>query len=505
LTDVPGPVILEAKNVTKTFTTPDGRSLPVLDGVSLTLHEGEIVALLGRSGSGKSTFLRCVAGLIAPSSGTVTYRGQVLNGANPGVAMVFQSFALMPWLTVQQNVELAMEAREVPAPERHAKALHAIDLIGLDGFESAYPKELSGGMRQRVGFARALSVEPDALLMDEPFSALDVLTAANLRGELTRLWEGHDFPVKAVLIVTHNIEEAVQLADRILVLAANPGRIRAELTNKLPRPRSKHEPGFEELVDTVYGILTGREEAAVEAVAAATAGSGAAGSAPGAPQLTPSEVPLPEVSAGGLSGLLEILAAKGGEDGLSDLASHLSFEVDDLLPLVDAAVLLGLAEVHDADLTITDAGREFATADIDASKTLFGKLASERVPLIKAIVSGLRATNDGTLREGFFLDLLRRGFSADEARRQLDIAIDWGRYGELFEYDKESGQLVLGSDPAKVGVLVIRAAGSAGGRRVGLRGGAIRGGSLGSPPRSGCRRTRSLSGCAGGRRRPRRR
>ncbi|HEV2253571.1 MAG TPA: ABC transporter ATP-binding protein, partial [Streptosporangiaceae bacterium] len=234
MSSVPGPVILEARGVTKAFTTPDGRALPVLDGVSLTLREGEIVALLGKSGSGKSTFLRCIAGLIAPSAGTVSYRGSPLNGANPGVAMVFQSFALLPWLTVQQTVELAMEARNVPPPERHAKALHAIDLIGLDGFESAYPKELSGGMRQRVGFARALSVDPDALLMDEPFSALDVLTAANLRGELTRLWEGHDFPVKAVLIVTHNIEEAVQLADRILVLSSNPGRIMAELPVPLP-------------------------------------------------------------------------------------------------------------------------------------------------------------------------------------------------------------------------------------------------------------------------------
>jgi len=284
--------------------------------------------------------------------------------------------------------------------------------------------------------------------MDEPFSALDVLTAANLRGELTRLWEGHDFPVKAVLIVTHNIEEAVQLADRILVLSSNPGRIRAELPNKLPRPRDRHEAGFEQLVDTVYGILTGREEAAEQAVALASA----SGSAPGALALTPSELPLPEVSAGGLSGLLEILAAKGGEDGLAELAGELSFDVDDLLPLVDAAVMLGLAEVHDADLELTEEGREFATADINASKTLFGKLAAERVPLIKAIVKGLHATNDGSLREGFFLDLLRRGFSAEEARRQLDIAIDWGRYGELFEYDAETGQLVLGSDPVKAGV-----------------------------------------------------
>jgi NitT/TauT family transport system ATP-binding protein len=438
---VPGPVILEARGVTKAFTTPDGRALPVLDGVSLTLREGEIVALLGRSGSGKSTFLRCIAGLISPSAGTVSYRGSPLNGANPGVAMVFQSFALLPWLTVQQNVELAMEAREVPLDARRERALRAIDLIGLDGFESAYPKELSGGMRQRVGFARALAVEPDALLMDEPFSALDVLTAANLRGELIRLWEGREFPTKAVLIVTHNIEEAVQLADRILVLSSNPGRIRAELANTVPRPRDRHNPAFEQLVDTVYDILTGREEA----VAAAVVSSG-----PG-PGLTPSDVPLPEVSAGGLSGLLEILAARGGSDGLAELADDLSFEVDDLLPLVDAAVLLGLAEVHGADLEITDAGREFATADINSSKMLFGRLAAERAPLIKAILNGLRATADGTLREGFFLDLLRRGFSDDEARQQLDIAIDWGRYGELFEYDKESGQLVLGTDPAKVG------------------------------------------------------
>jgi NitT/TauT family transport system ATP-binding protein len=429
-----GPVIIEADSVTKTFTTPDGRALPVLDGVSFTLREGEIVALLGKSGSGKSTLLRCAAGLIAPSSGTVTYRGTPLNGANPGVAMVFQSFALLPWLTVQQNVELAMQARDVPEAQRHDKALRAIDLIGLDGFESAYPKELSGGMRQRVGFARALAVQPDALFMDEPFSALDVLTAANLRTELTRLWEGNEFPVKAVLIVTHNIEEAVQLADRILVLSSNPGRIRAELPVALPRPRDRHDPAFEQLVDTVYGILTGREEAAEKALAAQPAGT---------PALTPADVPLPQASPGGLSGLLEILAARGGKDGLAELAEDLSFEIDDLLPLTDAAVLLGFAEVHDAQLEITDLGSQFAAADIDTSKNLFGTLAAERAPLIKAILKALHATNDGTLREGFFLDLLRRGFSDDEARRQLDTAIAWGRYGELFEYDAEDGELML--------------------------------------------------------------
>ncbi len=439
-----GPVILEADLVTKTFTTPDGRALPVLDDVSFRLCEGEIVALLGKSGSGKSTLLRCIAGLIAPSAGTVRYRGTPLNGANPGVAMVFQSFALLPWLTVQQNVELAMQARDVPEAARRDRALRVIDLIGLDGFESAYPKELSGGMRQRVGFARALAVEPDALLMDEPFSALDVLTAANLRGELTRLWEKREFPTKAVLIVTHNIEEAVILADRILVLSSNPGRIRAELPVGLARPRDRHDPAFEQLVDTVYGILTGREDAAERAVASAEA-------VPGAAAATPVDTPLPEVSAPGLSGLLEILSARGGQDGLAELAEDLSFEVDDLLPLVDAAEMLGLAQVHDAQLELTGAGREFAAADIEASKIMFGQLISERAPLIKAIMRALHATNDGILREGFFLDLLRRGFTADEARHQLDIAIDWGRYGELFEYDAESGQLKLEPEPAEAG------------------------------------------------------
>ncbi|MEZ0095467.1 nitrate/sulfonate/bicarbonate ABC transporter ATP-binding protein [Streptacidiphilus sp. EB129] len=443
MTLTPGPsapaTIVAAEDVTKTFTTPDGRALPVLEGVSFQLDEGEIVALLGKSGSGKSTLLRCVAGLISPSQGTVSYRGTPLSGASPGVAMVFQSFALLPWLTVQQNVELSLEARGVPAEERRERALRAIDLIGLDGFEGAYPKELSGGMRQRVGFARALVVEPDALLMDEPFSALDVLTAENLRGELVGLWEGRDAPVKAILIVTHNIEEAVLLADRILVLASNPGRIRAELAVDLPRPRDRRTPEFEALVDTVYGILTGREDAAVATTEAA----------PGAPEArqpaapTPITVPLPAVSVGGMAGLLEILVARGGEDGLAEISDELNFEIDDLLPLVDAAVLLGLARTGNARMVVTDAGREFAAADILTSKQLFARLALANAPLVRAIAQALAATDGHRLRDGFFLDLLRRGFSAEDAQRQLDVAVDWGRYGELYEYDAGAGQLIL--------------------------------------------------------------
>ncbi|MGF1425290.1 nitrate/sulfonate/bicarbonate ABC transporter ATP-binding protein [Kitasatospora sp. LaBMicrA B282] len=448
------PAIINATDVTKTFTSPEGTALPVLDSVGLTLHEGEIVALLGKSGSGKSTLLRCLAGLIAPTSGTVSYRGTALNGANPGVSMVFQSFALLPWLTVQQNVELGLEARGIGAEERRERALKAIDLIGLDGFEGAYPKELSGGMRQRVGFARALVVEPDALFMDEPFSALDVLTAENLRNELVGLWEGHEAPVKSVLIVTHNIEEAVLLADRILVLSSNPGRIRAELEVDLARPRDRRTPQFEALVDTVYGILTGREQGPGAAVPGGPTSGRPADTVPGGPATpaTPTGTPLPVVSPGGLSGLLEILAARGGEDGLAELADELSFEVDDLLPLVDAAVLLDLARTTGPRIALTPAGRELAEADILTSKQLFARHALAHAPLVRAIVQALTSTADHVLREGLFLDLLHRAFSDEDARRQLDTAIDWGRYGELFEYDKAEGRLQLTLDGAGPGV-----------------------------------------------------
>jgi NitT/TauT family transport system ATP-binding protein len=426
-----GDTIIAVDHVTKNFTTPDGQPLVVLDGIDFALHEGEIVALLGKSGSGKSTLLRCIAGLIAPTAGTITYRGRPLDGANPGTAMVFQTFALLPWLTVRQNVELGLEARGIPEIARQDNAERVIDLIGLDGFESAFPKELSGGMRQRVGFARALVVEPDALLMDEPFSALDVLTAENLRSELLKLWAGADFPTKAMLIVTHNIEESVLLADRVFVLGSNPGRIRAELKIDLARPRDRRDPTFVAIVDEIYEIMTGHREAETEAVTAATNAT-----------VSPGEQPLPDATVGGLAGLLEILVAIGGQEDLPDLAEQLNFEVDDLLPLVDAAELLGFATVEDADLHVTDAGREITAADILTSKELFAEHAYERAPLVRAICNALAATTDGTLSERFFLDLLRRSFSEPDAQRQLELAIDWGRYGELYEYDAGSGQLI---------------------------------------------------------------
>ena len=419
-------VIVEVSGLSTSFTGAEGDELRVLDGIDLNLRSGEIVALLGRSGSGKSTLLRTIAGLIAPTTGTVRYRGTELNGANPGVAMVFQTFALMPWLTVRDNVELGLAARNVAPARRKELAERAIDLIGLDGFESAYPKELSGGMRQRVGFARAIVLEPDLLLMDEPFSALDVLTAENLRTELMSLWTGGQFPTKGICIVTHNIEEAVQLADRVIVLGANPGRIRAEVPVTLDRPRDRHSPAYAALVDQLYDLLTGRVTDQPE-----LAGTRA----------TPRANPLPVVSVGGLAGLVEIVHARGGRVGLPEIAAELNFEIDDLLPLVDAAGMLNLLDVDGADLLLTDVDKEFTTADIQHSKEIFAAQAREHAPLVRTIWRALDSSADGSLRDGFFLDLLRRGFSTADARQQLDTAIDWGRYAELFDYDSDSGQI----------------------------------------------------------------
>lgn len=423
--------IVTVDHVSKSFSGAGGAVLPVLDDVSLTLHEGEVVALLGKSGSGKSTLLRTIAGLIAPTTGTVRYRGDILNGANPGVGMVFQSFALMPWLTVQANVELGLQARGVPEEQRRQQALEAIDLIGLDGFESAYPKELSGGMRQRVGFARALVLQPDALLMDEPFSALDVLTSENLRTELMSLWARPDFPTKAICIVTHNIEEAVLLADRVLVLGSNPGHIKAEVAVHLPRPRDRRSPAFDALVDQLYAVLTGHDEKARTQVG------------PSEPTAGPLTHPLPDATVGGLAGLVEIVYAHNGQTDLPDLADQLSFEIDDLLPLVDAAVMLRMLEVEGAEAFLTDTGRQWYTADIQSSKEIFARLAVENAPLVRTICKALENSNDGALRDDFFRDLLRRGYSTEDTEKQLDIAIDWGRYGELFDYDADTGELVI--------------------------------------------------------------
>ncbi|HTX53383.1 MAG TPA: nitrate/sulfonate/bicarbonate ABC transporter ATP-binding protein [Candidatus Baltobacteraceae bacterium] len=430
-----GAMLLEARRVTKRFPLPEGDGeYTVLHEVDLVVREDEIVALLGKSGSGKSTLLRILSGLMLPSTGEVRYRGNPLAGPCAGTAMVFQTFALLPWLDVLGNVELGLKAWGIPPDVRRPKALRMIDVIGLDGHESAYPRELSGGMRQRVGFARALVLEPDVLLMDEPFSALDVLTAENLRGELLDLWLGRHFPTRAILIVTHNIEEAVLLADRVIVLGANPGHVRAEVPINLPRPRRHERPEVQALVDRFYQLLT-RPETPDEARRVMPV-------RPALPQL-------PLIRVGTLGGLVEILADRGGRVDLHRLADDLQFDVDDLLPLLEAATLLGLARVEEADAILTQEGVRFAQASILERKEHFQQLLVAHPTIITRIHAALAAKANHRLPKAFFEDVLEEHFSGKEAERQLDTAIQWARFAELFSYDADTEELFLEREVVK--------------------------------------------------------
>lgn len=439
MTVVTSTQLIAVEQVSKRFPLPDSKGeFTVLNGVSLAVNSGEVVALLGRSGSGKSTLLRIMAGLIQPSEGKVFSNGKPLRGVNNDVAMVFQSFALLPWLTVQENVELGLEAQGVKRDERRQRALKAIDVVGLDGFESAYPKELSGGMKQRVGFARAFVLEPQVLFMDEPFSALDVLTSENLRGEIDDLWNANSFPSKSILIVTHNIEEAVFLADRVVILGSNPGRIRGEVVIDLPRPHDRTSPRFASLVDYIYTIMT-NPKIEVTGEVAVKAG------APAVPAITsPYARALPHVRVGGISGLLELIVDQPeGTDDIPRLADRLQLAVDDLLPILDAAVMLGFAVVSQGDVRLTEIGQDFATTTILRSKDLFRQQALSHVPVLGSIVQTLQAKHSGSMRADFFLDLWEEHFPHEEAERQFATTVDWGRYAELFEYDASEDRLYL--------------------------------------------------------------
>ena len=430
-----GAPILEGRGLEKFYAQPDGGRIEVVSPTNIQIMPGKIVALLGPSGCGKSTLLRMLTGLSRPSAGQVFWHGRPLDGERPNVGIVFQSFALFPWLTVLQNVEAPLEARGVATGERQKRAVNILDAVGLDGFENAYPKELSGGMKQRVGFARALVIEPEVLFMDEPFSALDVLTAETLRGELLELWHGRKIPTRAIFIVTHNIEEAVVLADRVIVLASNPARIREDFEIALPQPRNRKSVPFEALVDHIYHVLTQpnivHEMPAGVKIAAATPVAAT----------PPPYLMLPHARAGGMHGLLEILADRGGREELHRLAQDLKLEADDLLPIVDACVLLGFLRVEHGDAEITELGRKVAAGDIQQRKQLFREAVLAHVPLLQQMASALHAKADGTMPAEFFHDLLDEHFTEAESQRQLDTAIQWGRYAELFDYDSVTGRL----------------------------------------------------------------
>lgn len=429
----PAPII-EARKLEKFYSQPDGSRIQVIAATDLAVYPGQIIALLGPSGCGKSTLLRMLTGLSPASAGSVFWHGEPVRDGTPNVSIVFQSFALFPWLTVLENVEAPLEARGMVPIERHKRALRIIDAVGLDGFESAYPKELSGGMKQRVGVARALVVEPEVLFMDEPFSALDVLTAETLRGELLELWLEHKIPTRAIFIVTHNIEEAVVLADRIVVLGRNPAHIHADFSVTMPHPRDRKSSTFVELVDDIYRVLT-RPDHERETVPPKS-------SAPGKP-LPRKAIMLPHTRPGGMAALLEILVDQGGRADLHKLADELSLEVDALLPTVDTAALLGLLRIEEGDAIITPEGQEFAQADIQTRKAIFRKAALANIPLLAQMQSALKAKSDRTLSDEFFRDLLDEHFSEDESRRQLETAIQWGRYAEIFDYDASKGKLTL--------------------------------------------------------------
>ncbi len=426
------PPLIEVINVKKSYKTGDKQELLVLEDVNFRMNEGEIVAILGKSGSGKSTLLRILAGLVNPTSGSVVYRGKSVNGPVRGISMVFQNFALLPWLTVLQNVELGLEALGVGREERRERALKAIDTIGLDGFESAFPKELSGGMRQRVGFARALVVNPDILLMDEPFSALDVLTADNLKSDLLDLWQTKKTGLHGILFVTHNIEEAALLADRIIVFNSNPGSIRGELKVTLNHPRSDLDPRFRNQVDRVYMLMTTQlrpeKSGATDEHPAIDIG-----------------YRLPEASIAEITGLLETLNAPetDGKMDLPDVAETLMLDIDELFPLTELLEILHFAKVSKGDIAITDEGKAFVEADILERKKIFLQHLKKYVPLARYIYEQLNRHPRHRALEENFLSLLEDYLTEKEAARVLSTAIEWGRYAELFAYDYNAGVLSL--------------------------------------------------------------
>ncbi|HXX51324.1 MAG TPA: nitrate/sulfonate/bicarbonate ABC transporter ATP-binding protein [Xanthobacteraceae bacterium] len=427
-----GAALLDVHALRQSFPRADGGEHLVLDGVELSLAQGQIVGLLGRTGSGKSTLLRLIAGLAQPSGGTVTYLGEPVNAPAPGIAMVFQSFALFPWLSVLENVQLGLEALGLPEQEIRKRALAAIDLIGLDGYESAYPRELSGGMRQRVGFARALVVHPNILLMDEPFSALDVLTAETLRTDFLELWGEGKLPIKGVILVTHNIEEAVLMCDRILLFSTNPGRIISEIAVDLKQPRNRLDPRFRDLVEKIYVAMTARTPTPLQIGTTAL------------PTATMNTV-LPRVSANRLAGFVETLAAApyNGRADLPVLADELHMEMDELFPVSDALQLLRFAEIEGGDIKLTEVGRQFAELATDDRKRLFQRQLLAYVPLAAHIRHVLQERANHTAPKSRFFDELEDHMSTEDADLTLRSVTAWGRYAEVFAYDDDSGTFSL--------------------------------------------------------------
>ncbi len=424
------PILLELRRVSQYYGPPQRRFL-ALSNISLTVRENEFIALLGPSGCGKSTLLRIIAGLRPPSEGSVLYRGAAVSGVNPHATIVFQTFALFPWLTVQENVEVALKARDVPEKLLAPRALDLLDKVGLDGFETAFPRELSGGMRQKVGFARAIAVNPELLCLDEPFSALDVLSAEALRGELMELWTSGSIPTRAILMVTHNIEEAVLLADRIVVMDKHPGRVIAEIGVGLERPRNRRSAFFIDLVDRVYTTMAGQTQQEQQ------------------PELTGIGAneshlqPLPAVSVNDLAGLVERLdELPENQADIFRLAEELKLDSDRLLSAIEGCELLGFATVAQGDVSLTPLGQTFGEASVLARKEIFA-VRIRHLPLFRWLLAKLVEGNRSRLSWTELRDALQDKFLPDQIERQINIAVDWGRYAEIISYDDDKELLHL--------------------------------------------------------------
>jgi len=411
--------LIEVKKIYKNFGINGCENTIILENINLEVKEGQLLAILGPSGSGKSTLLRIIAGLVPASEGTITYLGNTIQGVNPGVAMVFQSFALFPWLTVLENVMLGLESKKLSKTEKCDKALKVIDIVGLDGFENAYPKELSGGMRQRVGIGRALVNDPDVLLMDEPFSALDVLTAENLRRDLLELWLDKKIPTKSIILVTHGIEEAVYMADRAVILSTRPARIIEDIAIDIPRWRDKKSTDFIALVDKIYSLMTKKEVRRSEPVIS-----------------QPKKITvLPHVSAGALTGFLELLEDLNERTDLYKLADCLAMDIEDFFPILELASLLGFAKVVDGDIESTPEGIQFARATVLQRKELFKDQLLKNVPFITQMINILQSKSNKKMNIEFFEDLIARNFGDEVAKKQIQLIVSWGRYAELFGYN----------------------------------------------------------------------
>lgn len=424
--------LLVLDGISKSYAAKGSKTTEILKDIHLTVREGEFLAILGPSGSGKSTLLRILAGLIPASSGRVLYLGQPIQGVNPGAAMVFQSFALFPWLTVLENVLLGLEGSGLPDMEKRQRAFAIIDVVGLDGFENAYPRELSGGMRQRVGIGRALVSEPDILLMDEAFSALDVLTAENLRRDLLELWLDKKISAKAIILVTHGIEEAVYMADRAVILSSGPAEILEEMEIRIPRWRDKKSPEFLAYVDRIYSLMTRRR---------------AAGAAVPVSAAVP-EKELPQVSAGALTGFLELLDDLNERTDLYKLAERFMMDIEDFFPLVEAGSLLHFTRVIEGDIELTEAGRAFAAATVLERKELFQRQLLEGIPFVQQMMVILSSKSNKEMPVEFFVSLLSRSLREKTARTQLEFLIGWARYAELIAYDDHRG--VISLDPSQM-------------------------------------------------------